>query len=119
MARTDMAVDDLTLSGVAPTYHSAHADDNKFDNPGGDVIIHVKNASGSGLTVTVVNPASYHGVAFTDLSIYVCAGTDKLNGPFDPAIFNQSDTSVHVNWSATTSITCAAIRVPHFSAAIA
>jgi hypothetical protein len=112
----NFAPDAPSLAPAAgPTFRNAAAADS-FDN-NGDVLLYVKNTTGSPVTVTIdaagltVGPAG--ASAFNaDVAVSVPATTgERLIGPFPPARFNDSSGRVQLSWSATgAGITWAAVR---------
>ena len=110
MARTALSVQEIDLTGLSPTYSDANADGHSITNTG-DVFLHVKNASASDITVTCQTPAKIEGIDIAEITVTVAASGEKMIGPFNPTIFNQSDGSVYVDYSATASVTVAAVRL--------
>jgi len=87
--------------------------------PGSDVWLRVKNASGSAVTVTVMNAAANAGPGGTFLAPLALAPAvpattgDRLYGPFPAYIFaDPSDGQVHLSFSATASVTAAVYNLP-------
>ena len=110
MARAALTVQEISLTGLNPSYVAAEGDGNSFTNLG-DVFIHVKNASGGSITVTVQTPATVQGVAVEEVPVSVPASGERMIGPFPPSVFNQSDATVYVDYSAVTSLTVAAVKL--------
>lgn len=111
MARTAVSVQQAVAAGAALTSNAAHVDGNSFQNDG-KTAIYVTNASGGSLTVTIQAPDSgKDGLAVTDRTVSVSAGTSKLIGPFKKDVYDQSDGSVYLDWSTQASITFAVIRI--------
>lgn len=84
----------------------------------GDTILHdkrgflwVKNASGATITATVVVPGTEYGQARADIAVSVPAGSDRFVGPL---VLDLADTDglIDVTYSAVTSVTVAAVRLP-------
>ena len=73
-------------------------------------LLFVKNASASSLTVTLKVNVSVDGTAVADKTVTVAAGATKVIGPFPRYIYHQSDDTVHVDFSATASITFGVIK---------
>jgi hypothetical protein len=112
MARTLIALQVVATTGLAPTYGAVdQPNGNYFDNLAGDRCLHVKNASGGGLTVTIQTPATMDGEPVAELAVSVPAGQERMIGPFSKRTFNQADGSVYVDWSTGGSITAAALKV--------
>lgn len=110
MARTLITVQQVTKAGVTLSFSAATATDgNNFANDG-DVLLYVKNGGASPITVTVQTPAKIEGVDVAELTVSVSNASEKIIGPFPTSIFNQSDGTVYVDFSAVTSVTIAAFR---------
>jgi len=109
MARTALTVQEVTLSGLSPTFSAANADGNSFANDG-DTFLYVKNGGASSITVTIITPAKEQGVDIEDITVTIAASGEKMIGPFPRRLFNYTD-GVHVDYSAVTSVTVAAIKV--------
>lgn len=111
MARTAASVQQAVVTGATLTANNAHADGNYFQNDG-RTALYVTNGSGGALTVTIQAPDSgKDGLAVSDRTVSVTTGTSKLIGPFRKDVYNQSDGSVYVDWSTTSSVTFSAIRI--------
>ena len=109
--RVELTVQQAVRTGVTPTYNSASANNNTFANDG-HTIIEVKNTSGSPINVTIETPGTVDGNAVADLVVAVPATSgDKIIGPFPPSIYNQTGGVIYLDWSATTNVTVAVIRV--------
>lgn len=89
---------------------AAAAGGDEFANTG-DTFFQIKNA-GSEITLTVETPAKIEGIDIAEITVTIPATTgDKMIGPFDPAIFNQSTGRVAVTYSAVTSVTVGAFKL--------
>jgi hypothetical protein len=101
----------IVPAGLAPAYSAASGGGDKLA-PGNDTFLHVKNASGAPITVTIdsVVPSNYGTDA--DLVVAVPATTgDKMIGPLPASRFaNPADGLVNVTYSGVTSLTVAAIK---------
>ncbi len=93
---------------------------NKFANPTGRCIIEITNAAANSINVTFTTTATYNvvgtnGVAVTynvaDPLIAVANATSKVFGPFDKALYNDTNGNVIVNYSAGGSVTARVIEV--------
>ncbi|MFD5916175.1 hypothetical protein ACFVYP_07055 [Kitasatospora sp. NPDC058201] len=101
----------VSLAGLTPTYGAAAA---STTVPCGErVFLHVKNAAGSSMTVTLTSTAKVRGQTAADLVVTVPATTgDKLIGPITPDLFaSPTDGTCAVAYSSTTSVTVAALRI--------
>lgn len=111
MPRTALAVQTVKPEGVIPAYTAANADGHAIANRG-RMCLHVKNGGGSAIDVTLVTGATVGGRAVADDVVSVAAGAEKLIGPFSESVYNQSGGVMHVDFSAVTTVTVAAIVVP-------
>lgn len=113
MAYTDLTTQVISKDGIVPSYVTATlTDGNMFRNTGKE-FIHVVNASGGGVNVTVPTPAKVVGLDIEDKVVVVGAGTDQMIGPFEPGFYNQSGADkgkTYVEFDTITSITVAVFR---------
>lgn len=101
----------VSLAGLAPAYGAAAA---STKIPCGErTFLHVKNAAGSSMTVTVAATAKVRGQAAADLVITVPATTgDMMIGPVTADLFaGAADGLAAITYSSTTSVTVAALRI--------
>lgn len=114
MPRTALSIQDIVATGLTPAYTSANAAGHSVSLADGErVFIQVKNADSSGITVTCVTGGTVRGVAIADVTVSVGANTgDKMIGPFPQYPYAQTDGTLSVDFSAVTSVTCAAFRLP-------
>lgn len=104
-------------AGVALTYAAAAVGGDSFQNNGREMM-HIKNGSGSPVTVTFTsglssgNKCSF-GVAAAahDKVVTVGATSDALVGPFNKDQFNDATDglTLHVTYSAVTTVTVAVL----------
>ena len=109
-----LALQTMTAAGLSPTFSSAAG--------GGDTValtgsnddrcyLRVKNASGSSVTVTVTDPAlTLAGSAAVSPTFTVPATTGDVSWPLHPGLVNTATGLISISYSATTSLTVAAIR---------
>lgn len=98
-----------TPAGVAPTYNTAAGGGDRAAC-GPKNYLHVKNASGGSLTVTVdsVVPCNYG--SDHDLVVAVPAGAERVIGPLIPERYASiSDGLAAVTYSGVTSLTVAVV----------
>jgi hypothetical protein len=99
------------LTGAVPALVAVASSDS-FQNNGAR-ILHVKNASGGSINVTIDDPNSAtpsNATSFNpDVVVAVAAGAEKYIGPFPPARFNDANGFVNVSYSAITSVTAEVI----------
>ena len=114
MPRADLTTQQIERStGLTPAYTAAQAaasGSNAFANDG-RTFIHIKNGGASPITATFQTPGAVNGLAIADLVVTVANATEKVVGPFEPGLFNQSDGKVYVDWSGVTSVTVGVFRL--------
>lgn len=90
--------------------HAAAAGDS-FDNDG-RTLLYIDNASGGSVTLTLDDPNTpvpEGSSAVNDAVITIAAGAKRFAGPFKTSRFNDADGRVQMTWSATASVTWAAV----------
>lgn len=95
-------------SALAPAAVAAGGD--QFLNDG-DIVLYFKNTNASSRTVTIATGGTIGGIAIADVTVALAQNEEKLVGPFDPRIFNDSNGYVQLTYTADTGVTVAAIRV--------
>lgn len=110
MARADLTVQEISRSGLNPSYTAAATDGHSVENTGRE-FIHVKNGSGSSVTVTIQTPGTVDGLAVADRTVAVPASGERMIGPFAPGDYNQDDDAIYVDYSAITTVTIAAVQL--------
>lgn len=95
--------------GHTPTYAAAALTGDSF-SAGPSTYLHVKNGSGSSVTVTVLTPGTFNGLTVGPFTIAVPATSEKLFGPFPPGIFTADGSTAEVTYSAVTTVTVAALQ---------
>lgn len=112
MARTALTEQAITSAGLEATYAAANVDGNKFNNTD-RTLFHVKNASGSDVTLTFQTPGTVDGLAIAERTVVCSAGEERLwRG--QPSIYNQPSTDagmVYVDYSAVTDVTVAVLTI--------
>lgn len=103
-------VQQIVPAGLAPAFATPSSTENI--TPADDLVLHVKNASGSAVTVTLVDvgltPA---GSAATNQTISVPATTGDRMIALPYALMNPATGLIQVTFSATTSVTAALLRM--------
>lgn len=100
-------------NGLTPAYTTPSSSDT-FPNDG-KTFLHVKNAAGSSITVTITSTAvTPTGTVVAPLVETVGATTgDKMIGPLPPGAYNDPVTGlVTATYSSVTSVTAAVIQLP-------
>lgn len=114
MARTSLTIQTTSRTGLSPSYVSGDAaNGHDFNNAGQNVVIHIKNGSGSTVTLTVVTPGTVDGLAVANRDIAIPAGEERIVGPFRKDQYgtgNNQDT-VQLDLDDDTSVTLAALKL--------
>ncbi|MCB9172353.1 MAG: hypothetical protein H6637_05455 [Ardenticatenales bacterium] len=111
MARTALAVQEITRSGLTPVLTAANAGGHSIVNDD-FTYIEVVNAGGSACTVTVQTPGTVDGLAVAERAVTVAATSGRKRiGPFPKHIYDQSDGTVYVDFSTVTSVTVGAFKL--------
>lgn len=97
----------ISITGLAATYAAAGGSGDTIE-AADNVFLHVKNGSGASINVTVAVPGTEYGVNRADPVIAVGAGADTFI-QIPREIADSSDHRVHVTYSATTTVTVAAL----------
>jgi len=114
MARTSLARQQLSDTGLMAAYSPAAAEGHSIEN-NGKIILHVCNDSEADITVKILSGYVRAGLKLADREVPVEAGKQKFIGPFDPDIYNQTDGGagqIYVDYSATEDVTVAALLFP-------
>lgn len=114
MARTAITPQTLTLAGAAVTLEAANVAGNSV--PPNIDFLWVKNGGVSSITVTIPTPGTVNGLDITDRTVTVASGAERLvpirvAGRVAPE-YAQADGTVNIDYSAVTSVTVAAVKVP-------
>lgn len=110
MARTTLVAQQPTSGGLNPVFSAANVDGHALFM-GRHSIFEVVNGSGGAVTVTFVTPGTVDSGAIPDKAVAIPAGERrKFNFKNAMALYKQSDGSIHVNFSAVTSVTVALIE---------
>lgn len=103
----DLAPQKASLTGLAPTFAAASSGGDTFANDG-RTVLHVKNGSAAAITATVDSVTACDQGFDHDAAVSVPAGGERVIGPFDQRRFGAT---VTVNYSATASVSVAALRL--------
>lgn len=104
-----IAAQQVSLSGLEATYTAAAASQTFV--PGNNVILHVINGGASPITATIVTTSTVAGQAVADVAVTVTNAEERFIGPFQRQYFSDANGQVAVNWSATTSVSFAVLRI--------
>ncbi len=106
-----LTVQQTDLDGTVPSYVAAIGGGDEFLNDG-RTMLHLKNGSGSPITVTVNSLVACNQGSDHDSITSVGAGAEAMIGPFNETRFNDSSTGrAAITYSGVTSLTIAAIKV--------
>ena len=104
--------------GISITESSAGGSGDKAPNGDGKTVFLVNNGSASSIDVTVAEQMAdridpnFGTLTKSDVVKSVAAGAIAIIGPFPPAAFNDSSGDVNISYSATTTVTVAALKLP-------
>lgn len=118
-AETTLTVQTIDINGLDVSLSAANTDGSQFLNPSDErTFVICSNTNGSTRTVTAETQAAsvqvpgYGAVALTDQASVVPATTGlTLIGPMPAAQFTDSSGYAHITFSATSGLTCAAVRL--------
>jgi hypothetical protein len=121
-----MAIEELTAqlttrAGITPTFTAAATDGFAIDNRLQDVLLYIKNAGASPVTVTIGPSKTIDGRTLAAHTVTVANGSEKLVGPFPSDLYNKNELvtgiakALVVTFSATTSVTIAALKIGSLS----
>lgn len=116
MARTELTLQATVRTGLDPAYVAATVDGEGIDNLSQRVMLHVKNAGGGAVVVSIDTPGTVDGLAIPSLDVTVPAGEERFIGPFPRNVYNQDDSAgdteiaeaVFIDTDTQTGITLAA-----------
>jgi len=114
MARTSLARQQLSDTGLMAAYSPTAAEGHAVEN-NGRVILHVCNDSEEDITVTILSGYVRAGLKLADRDVPIEAGKQKFIGPFATDIYNQTDGGagqIYVDYSAVEGVSIAALLFP-------
>ena len=109
-----IAIQTINDAGRTPTYAAATTGAGDVADNAGNMFLHVKNGSGSEVTVTVtaqtttVESQQYGTLTKANVTKAIAGGADAFIGPFKTKAFNNASNQIVVTYSAVTSVTVAA-----------
>ncbi len=108
----DLTVQEIALAGLVDSAAAAAAGGDDFANDG-NTFLKIINGSGGSINVTAASnyTSPPTGTAQSDNVVAVGAGVTALIGPFPQSGFNDDDGKVNITYSATTTVTVAAISM--------
>lgn len=106
-----LTVQSTDLDGVVPSYTAVAAGGDEFPNDG-RTMLHLKNGSGSAITVTVDSVVNCNQGVDHNSVTSVGNGAEAMIGPFDITRFNDSSTGrAAITYSTDTSLTIGVFKV--------
>jgi hypothetical protein len=111
MARTSLARQQMSDTGLTAAYSPAAEEGHKVEN-NGRIFLHVCNDREEEVTVTIFSGYVRSGLKLADREVPVEAGKQKFIGAFETDIYNQSDGGhgqIYVDYSATDGVSVAAL----------
>lgn len=111
MARTVLATQEITDTGLTPVYSAANVDGHWID---ADAYIEVVNGAGAPINVTIQTGGTIDGQPIADRVVAVANGTRKKIGRFGRRAYPQPSGNeagkIYVDFSSVTTITVGAFR---------
>lgn len=104
-----LSAQQMSRSGLEPSYASAAGGGDEFVNTG-EEFIHIKNGDGSSHTVTIETPNLVDGLAIADRAVAIPGGEERMIGPFPTSTYNDANQKVQLTYDAVTSVTIAIIK---------
>lgn len=111
MPRTAITAQQATSAGLVPNFEPANVDGNSFTLRQARAL-RVKNGSAASVNVTLPTPGTVDGLAIDNRVIAVAAGADMVIGLGRGDAYRQTDGTVHVDYSAVTTVTVAVLDLP-------
>ncbi|MCX4886041.1 hypothetical protein [Streptomyces sp. NBC_00847] len=106
-----LATQVIALTGLNPTYAAATGGGDKCE-VGDRNFLHVKNGSGSPITVTLTATAAVRGQSVSNVTVSVPASGERMIGPLSSDLLrNASDGLCAVGYSSATTVTVASVRL--------
>ena len=108
-----LPVNTIVQTGLdtSSSYGAANSGGDELPNTGRE-FVHIKNGGGSSINVTITSEATHEGLAVADPVIAIDAGDEAMIGPFKRGVYNNANGRVAIAYSAVTSVTIAAFKLP-------
>jgi hypothetical protein len=110
MAEIGLTVQEITPTGLKPTFVAANAGGNFFSNDG-RVYLEVKNDGSTPVDVTINSIAPCNYGFDHDLKVAVSNGEARKIGPFQVSRFNDAGGKAHVSYSGITDVTVGVFKL--------
>lgn len=107
-SRSGISIADAAMTAAVAGGHS-------FVNDGNTILAFL-NTNAAARTITIQTPGTVDGLAIADLTVTLAIGSVTpvrvLTSRFPRSVYNQSDGTVLIDYSATANVSVAAIQVP-------
>jgi hypothetical protein len=104
-----LSVQQISRTGITPTYGSCAGGGDEFVNSG-EEFIHIKNGHTSPQTVTIATPATVDGLAVADRPVEVTNAEERIIGPFPVSTYNDANGKVQLTYDGVVSLTIAIFK---------
>jgi len=110
MPRIARAPQVISSAGLAAAYTAPDAGLQESVVYNARRVLHVKNTSGSTITVTLLDPQLVDGQAAPNRVVSILTATDQFIG-MQSGVYLQTDGTVWINYSASAGVVAAALEV--------
>ena len=112
MARGVVTVQETDRDGIVPTYVAADATNGHEFTGSGKEVIHVVNASGGAVVMTIITNMTQDGLAVADKTVSIAAGAERICGAWLQSVYHGSSASlVQFDFDVDTSITFSVFKI--------
>jgi len=114
MSRTVLTITAVTAIGgvnLTDTLEAANADGESIAASGENITLVVENGSAGSITVTIKTPETVKGLAVAEDTWTIAAGKTYIGRFMARETYMQADGTVHIDFSAVTTIAVAAFRI--------
>ena len=112
MAEVTLAPQRLVQGGLAPVRQAVLTADVYLAANDGRVALHVRNNGVGAVNVTVVTQAQVAGNAIADRVVAIPAGQERMIGDLPPAVFNDPNNLLRVQFDTQDTIDLLVFRLP-------
>lgn len=112
----ELTVQNITQSGITPTFSEASATGDVMSNDGAS-FIYVKNGSGSSLSITItaqttaVNIEAFGQLTASNTVMSIATNSEGIIGPFPTFIFNNSNNQIEISYNVNEGVTIGGFRL--------
>lgn len=94
-----LAVQAVSLSGIAPNYVAVEAGGDAFPNDGRTYVQIANGSIFDSLTISFAPQATEQGVSFETPAVVLTPGAIKVAGPFPTRVFNDGSAMVQMSYA--------------------